>query len=223
MSRSLYARLHRRYGPAPDPITRRAALRIVAAAAAGLVGGGGAGAFASWGRPGRERGSRAPDGPRVLVIGAGFAGLACAHELLALGCGVTVLEARGRVGGRVLSFRDYVPGKLVEGGGELIGANHPAWIGYADRFGLDLLDISEDEDLRSPLLSRGGNSRSARRATSTRRWAMPSRVSRRSRRGSMLPSRGGVPARRIWMRGAPRTGSWASRSLRSAGGRLRSS
>ena len=38
---------------------------------------------------------------RVVVVGAGLAGLAAAHELLAAGRDVTVVEARDRVGGRV--------------------------------------------------------------------------------------------------------------------------
>jgi monoamine oxidase len=42
-------------------------------------------------------------GTRVVVVGAGFAGLAAADSLRARGAEVTVLEARGRVGGRVWS------------------------------------------------------------------------------------------------------------------------
>src|SRR6185312_11081640 len=45
------------------------------------------------------RAARAAD-PHVVVIGAGMAGLAAAHDLLAQGVKVTVLEARNRVGGR---------------------------------------------------------------------------------------------------------------------------
>lgn len=41
--------------------------------------------------------------PRVIVVGAGVAGLAAAQQLKAAGFTVTVLEARNRVGGRVHS------------------------------------------------------------------------------------------------------------------------
>jgi monoamine oxidase len=52
---------------------------------------------------------------------------------------VTVLEARDRIGGRVLTLSDLVPGKNVEGGGELIGSNHPTWVSYQRTFGLSFL------------------------------------------------------------------------------------
>jgi monoamine oxidase len=41
--------------------------------------------------------------PRVIVVGAGIAGLAAAQQLTAYGFDVTVLEARDRVGGRMWS------------------------------------------------------------------------------------------------------------------------
>ncbi|MDX6564839.1 MAG: monoamine oxidase, partial [Gaiellales bacterium] len=54
---------------------------------------------------------------RVAVVGAGFAGLACAVDLVRARLDVTVYEARERVGGRVWS--DVMPdGSLYERGGE---------------------------------------------------------------------------------------------------------
>ena len=88
---------------------------------------------------------------RVIVIGGGFSGLACAYELKSAGYKVTVLEARNRVGGRVLSFNDLVKGKNVEGGGELIGSNHPTWVAYQEKFGLEFIDVTEEEDASMPV------------------------------------------------------------------------
>jgi monoamine oxidase len=55
----------------------------------------------------------------VVVIGAGMAGLTAARALLERGCSVIVLEARERVGGRVLS-RQVEGGEVVELGAEFV-------------------------------------------------------------------------------------------------------
>ncbi|HAC89754.1 MAG TPA: hypothetical protein DCF63_03855 [Planctomycetaceae bacterium] len=92
--------------------------------------------------------------PRVLVVGAGFAGLSCAYELTSAGYDVKVFEAKRRVGGRVLSLKNLIPGKIVEGGGELLGSNHPHVLAYAAKFGFEFLDITE-EAAASPMILDG--------------------------------------------------------------------
>lgn len=145
MTTSLYTRLLRRFQPERFHSSRRDVLRLGAATAATLLLSGPAYA---WRRPGSA-------GKRVVVIGAGFSGLACAHELLAAGYDVTVLEATNRVGGRVLSLNDFIPGKNVEGGAELIGSNHLNWVAYAEKFHLEFLDVSECEDCEMPVVLGG--------------------------------------------------------------------
>jgi monoamine oxidase len=93
--------------------------------------------------------------PRVVVIGAGFAGLSCAFELQRAGYQVTVLEASERVGGRVRSSTSHFPGRVVEIGAELIGTNHPTWMAYKDLFGLELLPLSANEDWAQPVRLNG--------------------------------------------------------------------
>lgn len=134
----LYARLHRRFGRSGEGMTRREMLQASLAAAAGILL--------------SERDLLAQGGRRVVVVGAGFSGLTAAHELTRAGYDVTVIEARSRVGGRVVSFSDVVPGKNVEGGGELIGSNHPTWVAYAQRFGLQFLDVTEEDDFEAPIM-----------------------------------------------------------------------
>lgn len=60
---------------------------------------------------------------QVLVLGAGLAGLAAAYELKKAGYAVTVLEARSRPGGRVLTYRDpFADGLYAEMGAEYVDA-----------------------------------------------------------------------------------------------------
>ncbi len=98
--------------------------------------------------------------PRVLVIGAGFSGLASAYELQLAGNDVTVLEARNRIGGRVFSAnatngREFIKGRNVEFGAELIGSNHPMWVHYANEFGLTFIDVTEDETAEAAIVIDG--------------------------------------------------------------------
>src|SRR3954453_22069822 len=62
---------------------------------------------------------------RVVVVGAGLAGLTTALDLTAAGWDVVVLEARDRVGGRVHTVRQpFSPGLHAEAGGESIDDDH---------------------------------------------------------------------------------------------------
>lgn len=61
-----------------------------------------------------------PQDPEVIVIGAGAAGVAAARSLLARGVSVAVLEARDRVGGRLLTVP--LRGHAVDLGGHWLHA-----------------------------------------------------------------------------------------------------
>jgi len=124
-------------------LNRRQLFKLGCAAAAGLLSSGTSDAR-----------SQTRQGSRVIVVGAGFAGLACAYELASVGYDVKVFEARNRVGGRVLSLQDLVPGKNVEAGGELIGSNHPQVLAYAAKFGFGFLDVARGEGA-TPILIGG--------------------------------------------------------------------
>lgn len=75
-------------------------------------------------------------GPRVAVIGAGYAGLSAANTLFSGGFDVRLFEARKRVGGRVNTLADFIPEHAVEAGGDFFGANHPVSLAYLKRLSL---------------------------------------------------------------------------------------
>ena len=99
MPRPFFAHLARRY-ESPSALDRRQFLKLTLAASTGLLISG-SGGFAE--RPRPRRGTQ-----QVIIIGAGLSGLACAYELMHAGRDVILLEARHRLGGRVLSLPNLV-------------------------------------------------------------------------------------------------------------------
>jgi monoamine oxidase len=153
---SLYGQFLRRYRPelCSGP-GRAAALEATVAASAGLL--------PSSDRPTPRESLPTPDLPhrlnrnhqkRIIVVGAGFAGLSAGHELKSMGYDVVVVEARDRIGGRVQSFGDFVPGKTFEGGGEYIGLNQPHWWAYKAKLGLEFVEVI-CEDAETPIVLNG--------------------------------------------------------------------
>src|SRR5215475_1341179 len=65
---------------------------------------------------------------KVIVVGAGIAGLSCAYELVRRGHDVTVLEASGRPGGHVRTLHDpFADGLYAD-----LGAEHFYYPGYTE-------------------------------------------------------------------------------------------
>lgn len=71
----------------------------------------------------------------VVVVGAGFAGLSAADALIRAGLSVRVLEARDRVGGRVLT-RFLPDGTQLDLGGQWIGPTQLNIVDLVDRHGV---------------------------------------------------------------------------------------
>ncbi|HYN75897.1 MAG TPA: NAD(P)/FAD-dependent oxidoreductase [Candidatus Limnocylindria bacterium] len=92
---------------------------------------------------------------RVVVVGAGYAGLACADELVRAGHDVVVLEARDRVGGRVWSSTVEGPlgSAVVERGAEFVLDGYDVQRALCARFGLEVADTGMSYYVREP---RGG-------------------------------------------------------------------
>jgi monoamine oxidase len=76
-----------------------------------------------------------PANADVVVVGAGFAGLSAARDLVRLGHDVVVLEGRDRVGGR--SSTTTIAGTPVDLGGTFVGPTQDAVIALAKELGCE--------------------------------------------------------------------------------------
>ena len=89
-------------------------------------------------------------GPRILVVGAGLAGLTAAYQLRRAGYPATVIEAADRLGGRCWS--GTLGGQDIEHGGELIDQGHTHIRQLAQELGLALDNLlSAEQNGTEPL------------------------------------------------------------------------
>ena len=81
---------------------------------------------------------------RVVVVGAGFAGLAATRDLRAAGADVVLIEGGHRPGGRVRTVRDaFVGGQYSESGAEWVDDHHSRMLALLDRYGIARLGAGE--------------------------------------------------------------------------------
>jgi len=136
MSRSpLFAALRRlvararRSPPLREGLDRRSFLISAGAAAAAAT------------LPAAGTGCGLAGGDRVVVVGAGIAGLHCAYRLSRAGVAAQVYEANDRVGGRMATGRGlFLDDQVCEIGGELIDSNHATMWLLAEELGQTLDD-----------------------------------------------------------------------------------
>ena len=127
------------------------------------------------------------NGTRVVILGAGIAGLVSALELGKAGFHVTVLEARARPGGRVFTVRrgsvveeidsrqevnwDDDPDLFLDAGAARLPQHHQGILGYARDFGVRLEVLSNEN--RNALLQQanafGGQPQQNRRVNADAR------------------------------------------------------
>jgi monoamine oxidase len=86
--------------------------------------------------------ARAATPGRIVVVGAGLAGLTCAYRLQQAGIAAEVYEASSRAGGRCWTIRGaFADGQIAEHGGELIDQGHTQIRQLAKELGLKLVNL----------------------------------------------------------------------------------
>jgi monoamine oxidase len=111
------------------------------------------------------------NGVKIVILGAGIAGLTAAYELHKAGYDITILEARDRVGGRNWTIRRGTRVKLNDGteqrctfdeglyfnaGPARIPSHHQALLGYCREFGVEL-QVEVNSNRSALLLNEGVN------------------------------------------------------------------
>ena len=90
--------------------------------------------------------ARAADAPKIVVVGAGLAGLNAAYSLRNAGYIAEVHEASDRIGGRCWTLRGaFDDGQIAEHGGELIDQSHGQIRNLAQGLGLKLDNLLQAE------------------------------------------------------------------------------
>jgi monoamine oxidase len=83
---------------------------------------------------------RSASDPRVVIVGAGLAGVSCAYKLQLNGIHADLYESSDRVGGRCWSARTFAGGQVAEHGGEFVDTRHVQLRRLVASLGLQLDD-----------------------------------------------------------------------------------
>jgi len=90
--------------------------------------------------------ARGAGAPKIVVVGAGLAGLSAAYALKNAGYNAVIHEASDRIGGRCWTLRGaFAEGQIAEHGGELIDQGHTAVRQLAAGLGLKLDNLLQAE------------------------------------------------------------------------------
>ncbi len=82
--------------------------------------------------------------PRIVIVGAGIAGLNALHIFKKAGLNATIYESSGRTGGRIFTVQNVMgEGTWTEFGGEFIDTNHADMWALAKEFNLELIDYAQ--------------------------------------------------------------------------------
>ena len=87
--------------------------------------------------------------PRIVIVGAGLAGLNALHTLKKVGIDATIYEASGRTSGRIMSVQGAMGASTwTEFGAEFIDTTHTDMWELAKEFNLELMDSMQPSETK---------------------------------------------------------------------------
>ena len=87
--------------------------------------------------------------PRIVIVGAGIAGLSALHTFKKAGLEATVYEASGRTCGRMFTVQNVMgEGTWTEFGDEFIDTNHADMWALAKEFNLEMIDYAQASEAK---------------------------------------------------------------------------
>lgn len=141
-------------------------------------------------------------GAKVIILGAGIAGMTAAYELRRAGYSPLILEARGRTGGRNWTVRrgdvidqtdgsrqvcDFDEGQYINAGPARLPSHHQLVLGYCRELGVELeveVNTSRSALLLNPAVN-GGKPIQMRRATNDARGHVSELLAKAIDRGAL--------------------------------------
>ena len=111
---------------------------------AGAAGAGAAGALTAFGASGAAAAERRA--AKVVVVGAGLAGLSATYRLRKNGVNAVLYDAQERLGGRCWSITDFFDnGQTAEHGGQFVDSRHTQLRELAEELGVELIDTFKQD------------------------------------------------------------------------------
>lgn len=94
---------------------------------------------------------------KIIIVGAGVAGISAAMQLCDSGCDVEIFEQKMQVGGRITAIHDLASGDTIDNGQHLLTGAYTRFLEILERLGTSE-GVTAQKSLKIPFFSKSGNS-----------------------------------------------------------------
>jgi squalene-associated FAD-dependent desaturase len=94
---------------------------------------------------------------KIIIVGAGVAGISAAMQLCDAGCEVEIFEQKMQVGGRITAIHDIASGDTIDNGQHLLTGAYTRFLEILEQLGTSK-GVTAQKSLKIPFFSKSGNS-----------------------------------------------------------------